>query len=71
MHHAEFPVSRSLVRAIIVLTAVMAPPALAADVAPRSLASEILPPAMPWKGASERLIVAASDPWITPAEAAG
>ncbi|HJO63832.1 MAG TPA: M14 family zinc carboxypeptidase, partial [Sphingomonas sanguinis] len=49
----------------------MAAPALAADVAPRSLASEILPPAMPWKGASERLIVPAGDPWITPAEAEG
>jgi murein tripeptide amidase MpaA len=30
----------------------------------------ILPPALPWKGASERLIVPATDPWITPAEAA-
>ncbi|WP_294204519.1 M14 family metallopeptidase [uncultured Sphingomonas sp.] len=49
----------------------IAAPAIAGDVTPRSLASEILPPAMPWKGASERLIVPASDPWITPAEAAG
>ncbi|KQM32194.1 carboxypeptidase [Sphingomonas sp. Leaf10] len=30
-----------------------------------------LPPALPWSGASERLIVAPNDPWITPAEAAG
>ncbi len=27
-----------------------------------------LPPTLPWKGASERLVVPASDPWITPAE---
>ncbi len=31
----------------------------------------VLPPVQPWSGASERLIVPASDPWITPAEAAG
>ncbi len=31
----------------------------------------ILPPTLPWSGASERLIVPASDPWITPAERAG
>lgn len=31
----------------------------------------ILPAALPWSGASERLIVSANDPWITPAEAAG
>lgn len=29
-----------------------------------------LPPELPWSGASERLIVPKSDPWITPAEAA-
>ena len=28
-----------------------------------------LPPALPWHGASEGLIVAPSDPWITPSEA--
>ena len=27
-----------------------------------------LPPLIPWRGASERLIVGADDPWITPAE---
>src|SRR3989344_2743780 len=27
-----------------------------------------LPPLAPWKGASEKLIVGANDPWITPAE---
>ena len=28
-----------------------------------------LPPTIPWHGASERLVAAPSDPWITPAEA--
>ncbi|RXD02438.1 carboxypeptidase [Sphingomonas sp. UV9] len=35
------------------------------------LPAAILPPLQPWSGASERLIVAANDPWITPAERAG
>ena len=35
------------------------------------LPSAVLPPALPWSGASERLIVAKDDPWITPAERAG
>lgn len=30
-----------------------------------------LPPVLPWKGASERLVVPAADPWITPAERTG
>ncbi|TRW15112.1 M14 family metallopeptidase [Glacieibacterium frigidum] len=30
-----------------------------------------LPPELPWRGASEKLIAKPSDPWITPAEAAG
>ncbi|MDR6790003.1 hypothetical protein J2Y58_003383 [Sphingomonas sp. BE138] len=30
-----------------------------------------LPPPLPWTGASERLVAAPGDPWITPAEAAG
>ncbi len=30
-----------------------------------------LPPALPWHGASEALVAAPSDPWITPAEARG
>lgn len=33
-----------------------------------TLPAAILPPALPWSGASEQLIVAQSDPWITPAE---
>ncbi|WP_310468207.1 M14 family zinc carboxypeptidase [Sphingomonas sp.] len=28
-----------------------------------------LPPTVPWRGASERLVAAPADPWITPAEA--
>jgi len=32
---------------------------------------EFLPPAPPWKGASEALIVAADHPWITPTELSG
>ena len=35
------------------------------------LPQSVLPPALPWSGASERLIVATDDPWITPAEHAG
>ncbi|WP_232495454.1 M14 family metallopeptidase [Novosphingobium kaempferiae] len=31
----------------------------------------VLPPTLAWSGASEKLIVPAGDPWITPAEAAG
>lgn len=34
------------------------------------LPGAVLPPVQPWSGASERLIVAANDPWITPAERA-
>lgn len=30
-----------------------------------------LPPALPWSGASERLVARPGDPWITPAERAG
>ncbi|MEP9401929.1 M14 family metallopeptidase [Sphingomonas sp. VNH70] len=43
-----------------------ATPAGAQSVDPLS----ILPPALPWSGASERLVAAADDPWITPAERA-
>ena len=32
---------------------------------------EVLPPALPWHGRSEELIVPADDPWITPAEQTG
>jgi murein tripeptide amidase MpaA len=33
--------------------------------------SEILPPALPWHGASEKLVAKPSDPWITPSERTG
>jgi murein tripeptide amidase MpaA len=33
--------------------------------------SEILPPALPWHGASEKLVARPSDPWITPSERTG
>ena len=37
----------------------------------QGLPASVLPPARPWSGASERLIVAKNDRWITPAERAG
>jgi hypothetical protein len=33
--------------------------------------TDILPPAIPWHGKSEKLIVKAVDPWITPSEVTG
>ncbi len=33
--------------------------------------TDFLPPALPWKGRSETLIVKADDPWITPSEVTG
>lgn len=33
--------------------------------------AEFLPPAPPWRGASERLVARADDPWITPSEKTG
>lgn len=37
---------------------------------PASAQQVPLPPALPWSGESEKLVVAANDPWITPAERA-
>lgn len=34
------------------------------------LPAAVLPPAIPWSGASERLVATKGDPWITPAERA-
>ncbi len=45
-------------------------PELAGDL-PVIHPEEVLPPALPWHGASESLIVPADDPWITPAEMTG
>lgn len=51
------------------LIATAAAPALAQ--APRVAIEAPLPPPLPWRGASERLVAPANDPWITPAEASG
>lgn len=53
--------------AIAALSAVLATAASAETPPP----SDFLPPALAWSGASEKLVVPAGDPWITPAEAAG
>ena len=52
-------------RIFIALAALLAAPAPAADL------TAPLPPARPWHGASEALVAAPSDPWITPSEASG
>ncbi|WP_448664634.1 M14 family metallopeptidase [Sphingomonas sp. CJ20] len=53
-----------MLRALPLTLFLAAMPALAQDIeAP-------LPPLVPWSGASERLIAAPDDPWITPAERA-
>ncbi|WP_375270544.1 M14 family metallopeptidase [Sphingomonas sp.] len=51
------------------VTVALASPAPAQQVPPGALSQAILPPALPWSGASEALIVPAGDAWITPAEA--
>ena len=56
-----FPILRHL--AFLAVAAAQAPILTAAPVAP-------LPPAMAWSGASERLIAAPGERWITPAERA-
>ena len=45
--------------------------ALMAAAAPAQDRTAPLPPVLPWNGASERLVAAPNDPWITPSEAAG
>ncbi|RDE07379.1 M14 family metallopeptidase [Sphingomonas aracearum] len=52
--------------ALSALALLSSSPVLAQDDLPQS----VLPPALPWSGASERLIAAEDDPWITPAERA-
>jgi murein tripeptide amidase MpaA len=54
---------RHIHHALMAFAAILTSPASASDqFAP-------LPPVIPWHGASERLVVRPSDPWITPAEA--
>lgn len=50
---------------------VLAFPAAALAQPMADLPQAVLPPALPWSGASERLIVPADDPWVTPAERSG
>lgn len=50
-----------MIRLLTAALALIAVPAIVQRSAP-------LPPVMPWSGASEKLVVAADDPWITPAE---
>ena len=54
---------RHLISTLAAAAAFLAVPASAQDMAAP------LPPLMPWSGASERLVAAPNDPWITPAEA--
>ncbi|MGQ3100732.1 MAG: M14 family metallopeptidase [Sphingopyxis solisilvae] len=53
-----------MIRCLAAALALVSCPAAAEQAAP-------LPPLAPWSGASEKLIVAAGDPWITPAEQSG
>ncbi len=57
-------------RALLATIALLIPSAAIGQSGPPlpGLPAAILPPALPWSGASERLIVPATDPWITPAE---
>src|SRR5262245_43128758 len=54
---------------MVALTSLLAAIAFA-QASAGSMTQAPLPPALPWSGASERLIVAADHPWITPAERA-
>src|SRR5215210_560890 len=54
---------RNLIWTLAAAAAFIALPASAQDM------TAPLPPLMPWSGASERLVAAPGDPWITPAEA--
>jgi murein tripeptide amidase MpaA len=52
-----------MIRSLLAALAMLAVPAAA-----QTNLTAPLPPALPWKGASERLVVPASDPWVTPSE---
>ncbi|PKP88946.1 MAG: carboxypeptidase [Alphaproteobacteria bacterium HGW-Alphaproteobacteria-17] len=56
-----------MIRCLAAAFALVSCPAAAEQAAPLPP----LPPLAPWSGASEKLIVAAGDPWITPAEQSG
>lgn len=45
--------------------------AAVSSLAVASVPGPVLPPALPWSGSSERLVVGTTDPWVTPAERAG
>jgi hypothetical protein len=55
------------IESAILFTLVLAVPAWAGEAA----STPILPPLAPWSGASEALVAAADNPWITPAETSG
>ena len=58
---------KTLIGAALAAT-LLAGGAIAAD---KPWESDFLPPAIPWHGKSEKLIVKAGDPWITPSEVTG
>ncbi|WP_347304553.1 M14 family metallopeptidase (plasmid) [Croceibacterium sp. TMG7-5b_MA50] len=64
-------VLRSLAAPIALISALLAAEAAAAHGEAETLPATVLPPAPEWNGASEALIAAPGDPWITPAEASG
>jgi murein tripeptide amidase MpaA len=53
------------------LFAALAAPLLLAGIPAQAQEIASLPPAIPWSGKSEALIVPATDPWISPAERSG
>lgn len=68
-HYTSFRSARGTRRFALLLSTMLlplSPPAHAQAIDVQS----VLPPVLPWSGASERLIVGADDPWITPAERA-
>ncbi|HEX8569653.1 MAG TPA: M14 family metallopeptidase [Caulobacteraceae bacterium] len=58
-------------KSVAALAAMLAVMAEAPAQTPFPTPEQILPPAPAWRGASERLVVPANDPWITPSERAG
>ncbi|WP_200885046.1 M14 family metallopeptidase [Croceibacterium mercuriale] len=58
-------------RPALLAAALLASSGVAAQDEAGTLPATVLPPAPAWSGASEALIAASGDPWITPAEATG